>query len=238
MLTYQDVLDIGSAPDAETLQARMVAAAGQLGFGLSGGTLIRGRLASQKALCASFGNPPEGFYEVFKSRDLAIRDPFLTAMQARQGCYVYDQEFYVKADAAALWESQAPFGYRHGMAVSIHEYSHAEMFCFGVDSPDPIPESPMERLRLQGSLLLLAQAAQSAAQRIHTPTPVVDLNAVTGEEVEALRWAADAQSVSLHHGKVVITNRGPAQRRAMEKLRATSAPMAVLRAIEGGLIDG
>ncbi|WP_457425629.1 autoinducer binding domain-containing protein [Roseateles sp. P5_E7] len=237
MLGYQDLLDIGLSPDAETLQGRLVAAVRHLGFGLSGGTLIRGRLSSG-GLCASFGNPPDGFYEVFKSRDLAIRDPLLNAMQGQQGCFVYDQDFYVRAGAGELWELQSPFGYRHGMAISIHEFSHAEMFCFGVDSPDPITTNKGERLKLHAHLGLIAQHAQAAATRIHTPAPVVDLNAVSREDIEALRWAADAQSISLHLGKVVITNRGATSRRMLSKLGATSAPMAVLRAIEGGLIDG
>ncbi|HEY1129177.1 MAG TPA: autoinducer binding domain-containing protein [Roseateles sp.] len=237
MLTYQDLVDVGQSPDAETLQSRLVKAARQLGYGLSGGTLIRGRLASGKALVRSFGNHPDAFAESFKSFDLSIRDPLLTAMQATQGCHVYDQGFYVASGAGELWELIAPHGYRHGMAISIHEFSHAETFCFGVDSLDPIPNG-VERLRLQSHLQLLAQHAHAAAKRIHLPSPAVDLNAVTKGEVEALKWAADAQSVSLRRGRVVIASQGQVQGKVMAKLQATSAPMAVLRAIEGGLIDG
>jgi hypothetical protein len=237
MLGYQDLLDIGLSPDAETLQARLVAAAGKLGFGLAGGTLIRGRLASRKAMVHSFGNPPDGFYEVFKSQDVGVRDPLLTAMQAKQGCHVYDQAFYVAAGAGELWELQAPFGYRNGMAISLHEFSHAETFCFGVDSADPVPTGAA-RFKLEGDLRLIVLHAQSAAKRIHTAAPAIDLNAVGKEEVEALKWAADAQVVHLRGDKVVITNptRARAQRTAAQKLAATTGPMAILRAIEGGLI--
>lgn len=238
MLGYQDLLDIGSSPDAATLQARAVAAVAHLGFGLSGGTLVRGRIESGKAMMRSFGNQPEGFAESFKSRELAIRDPLLAAMQARQGCEVYDQDFYVKAGAGELWEHFASFGYRHGMAVSFHEFSHAEMFCFGVDGYDPIAQDVAERRKLQGQLSLIAQYAHAASRRLHTPAPVVDLNAIQKDEVEALRWAADAQSVWLTRGKVVTTNLARAERQAVAKLGATTKSMAVLRAIEGGLMDG
>jgi hypothetical protein len=238
MPSYQDLLDIGLSPDAETLQARLVAAVGALGFGICGGTMIRGRLASGKAMVNSFGNPPDGFYDAFKSLELGARDPLLTAMQAKAGWHEYSQDFYVGAGAGELWEVIAPFGYRSGMAVSVHEHSHAEMFCFGVDSPDPITDNKTERLRLQGHLGLLAQHAHAACRRLHTPAPASDLNAVTKAEVEALRWAADAQAVWLTRGKVVIANPGLAQRQAVRKLGATSAPMAILRAIEGGLIEG
>lgn len=237
MLCYQDLLDIGLSPDAETLQARLVAAVATLGFGLSGGTLVRGRLASGKALRRAFGNHPEAYIATASSLDVGLRDPLLSALEARQGCYVYDQAFYADAGAGDIWDNQAPFGYRHGMAVSIHEFSHAEMFCFGVDSPDPIAADPGERFRLQGHLHMIALHAQSAARRLHTPAPSVDLNTVTKQEVESLKWAADAQSVWLTRGKVVITNLGAAQRRAAAKVGASSTPMALLRAIEGGLID-
>jgi hypothetical protein len=239
VLSYQDLLDIGLSPDAETLQARLVAAVQHLGFGLSGGTLIRGRLASRKASVHGFGNPPAGFIEASRSLDVGLRDPLLTAMQARQGCYVYDQAFYAAAGAGELWEHQAPFGYRHGMAISLHEFSHAELFCFGVDSMDPIPVDRVERMKLEGALRVIALHAHSAAKRLHTPAPEVDLNALDSEEVEALRWAADAQVVWKRGDKIVYSNpnRARAQRTAADKLKATSGPMAVLRAIEGGLID-
>lgn len=235
MLTYQDLLDIGLSPDAETLQARLIAAVGELGFGLCGGMLVRGRIA--KLNIHSFGNPPDGFADIFKSTDLAKRDPFVAAMQAGQGCHTYDQAFYVNAGMGELWEHYASFGYRHGMAIAAHEFSHAEMFCFGVDGPDPLPKDKGAWFQLQGYLQLVAQHAHAASKRLHTPASTVDLNAVTKAEVEALRWAADAQSVWLTRGKVVITNMGRAQEQAVTKLGANSKPMAVLRAIEGGLLE-
>jgi len=235
MLRYQDLLDIGLSPDAETLQARLIAAVGQLGFGLCSGMLIRGRIAKNNI--HSFGNPPDGFQDVFISTDLCARDPFVAALQAQPGCHVYDQAFYVQAGVGELWEHYSAFGYRHGMAISAHEFSHAESFCFGVDSHDPLPNDKAALFRLQGYLQLLAQHAHAASKRLHTPAPAVDLNTVSREEADALQWAADAQSVWLTRGKVVISKHGAAQHRAMAKVGATSAPIAILRAIEGGLID-
>jgi hypothetical protein len=239
MLGFQDLLDIGLSPDADTLQARLVSASAQLGFGLSAGVLIRGRLTSGRAAVHSFGNPPAGFLESSKSLDDGLKDPFLSSLLAGPGVAFYDQGLYERAGVGCLWDHQAAFGYRHGMAVSMHESSHAEMFSFGVDGPDAIPINAPERYRLEGSLRLVALHAHSAAKRLFTPAPLVDLNALDHEEVEALKWAADAQVVQLRGDKVVITNpnRTRAQRTAAQKLAATSGPMAVLRAIEGGLIE-
>jgi hypothetical protein len=239
MLSYQDLLDIGLSPDAKTLQDRLVAAVGTLGFGLSAGTLIRGRLASRKASVHSFGNPPAGFVEASKSLDAGLKDPLLTAMMARPGVLTYDQSFYASAGAGEMWENQAPFGYRHGMAVSVHEFSHLEMFCFGVDGPDPLPASPKARLELEGALRVIGLHAREAVLRFATPPGTLDPGQVTKPELEALRWAANAQVVSKRGNMVVITHPGQSdtQRRAARKLGARSTSQAVLRAIDGGLID-
>jgi hypothetical protein len=239
MLSYQALLDIGLSPDAETLQARLVAAVDTLGFGLSAGTLIRGRLASRKASVHSFGNPPAGFVEASKSLDVGLKDPLLTAMTARQGCYTYDEAFYVDAGAADLWQLLDAFGYRHGMAVSVHEFSHLEMFCFGVDGPDPLPTSPKARLELEGALRVIGLHAREAVLRFATPPGALDPGQVTKPELESLRWAANAQVVSKRGNMVVISHPGQSdtQRRAARKLGARSTSQAVLRAIDGGLID-
>lgn len=239
MLSYQHLLDVGQAPDVDALQARLAAAVEAMGFGLSGGTLIRGRLSSGKATVHALGVPPAGFLEASRSLDVGLRDPLLTAMQAEQGCFTYDQAFYVKAGAGDLWDHQAAFGYRHGLAVSLHEFSHVEIFSFGVDGPDALPAAPAARLELEANVRLLALHAHEAAKRLWTPAPAVDLNSVGKPELEALRWAVDATVCHFTRGKVVISHPGrtEAMRSAARKLGATNRVQTVLRAIEGGLIE-
>lgn len=240
MLSYADLLALGQSPDDATLNARLVAAVGALGYGISAGTLIRGRLASGRAAVHSFGNPPSGFIEASKSLDVGLRDPLLTAMLGRPGCFTYDQSFYVSAGAAELWEHQAPFGYREGMAISLHAPAHAEVFSFGVDSADPLPVHVKARSQLEGSLRVIGLHIQAAMQRLHTPMPAADLGTLDGAEVAALKWAADGQAYWLRGEQLVVSRPGvvQAQRSAVRKLKASSGPAAVLQAIEGGLLDG
>lgn len=239
MLTYEDLLNIGQAPDAEALQALLIDAAAKMDFGLSSGALIRGRLASRRASVHSFGNPPAGFVEASKSVDLGLKDPLLTGLLARPGVLAYDSAFYVNEGAADLAELLDAFGYRHGIAVSMHETSHAEAFFFGLDGPDALPSTLAARFELEANLRLIALHAHEAAKRLWTPRPAVELGAVTEQEVEALRWAMDGVSVWHTRGKTVYSNpgRAHAQRSAAQKLGARTAAGAVLRAIEGGLID-
>lgn len=240
MLTYQHFLDVGLAPDVDALQASLVAAVEAMGFGLLGGTLIRGRLSSGKAMVRALGVPPAGFLEASRSLDVGLRDPLLTAMQARPGCFTYDQAFYVDAGAGDLWDHQAAFGYRAGMAVAVHEYSHLELFSLGVDGPDPLPTDPAARLTLEANVRLLAAHAHDAAKRLWTPPPpAVDPGRLTGGELDGLRWARDGVAVWVTGDKLVYSNPGLAQqqRSAARKLGGGSGPAAVLRAIDGGLLD-
>lgn len=238
MLSYQQVIDVGLSPDAQTLQDRLAAATAALGFGLSGGTHIRGRLESGRAQVNAIFNTPPEFIEASRSAELGMADPFLNAMLASPGVHVYDEAYYRKAGADGLWDLISAYGYRHGLAVAIHEPAHAEMFTFGVDGPDALPAGASARLELQVNVQLLAMHAHEAAKRLWTLPPEVDLNAVTAEEVGALKWARDGVCVWVTGDKLVYSNPGlvAAQGRAARKLGG-SGPAAVLTAIEGGLLD-
>lgn len=236
MPSHLDLLELGSAPDAAALQSCLVRVAAELGYGLSGGSLIRGRLASGQAKVHFWGNHPEAFLEASKSLDNALRDPLMARLQAAPGCVAYDQQLYTGSGCADLWDLQAPFGYRAGLAVALHESSHAETFIFGVDG-DALPSGPHARQRLEIDLRLVALHAQAAALRIFFPDTAA-AEALTGDEAEMLRWAADGRSVWLTAEKMCVT---PAdvqrlQGSALRKLGARSVTMAVLRAIERGFI--
>lgn len=238
MLAYQEILNIGLAPDAETLQARLVDAAAGLGFGLSSATHIRGRLSSGKATVRAVFNTPPEFLADSRSADLGQQDPFLASVLAAPGCHAYDETFYRGAGADDLWGLISAHGYRHGMAIALHESSHAEVFSFGVDGPDALPTQVASRLALEAQLRLVAMHAHEAAKRLWTARAAPDLNAITAEETAALKWASDGMCVWVHGDKLVHSRPGlaSAQRSAARKL-GTSGPGAVLRAIEGGLIS-
>lgn len=238
MLTFDDLLDIGTAPDVASFERLLVRAAGELGYGLMSGLLVRGRFASGRAAVRPFGNPPEAYVEQSLALDIAVRDPLLTQLLARPGVLAYDQRFYVDGQAPELWDVQAAFGYCEGMGVSLHERSHAEVFAFGVDGA-AMPTDAEARLRLEADLRLLAAHAQPAARRLFFPETTRPVEGLAPLETEALKWAADGVSVWIAGDKMRIANRGVEQllAAAQRKLGAASREGAVLRAIEGGLIE-
>lgn len=234
-MDYQTVLELGLSPDLPTLTQRTVSLAAAMGFGLTSGVLIRGRFGSPNALMKAFGNPPAGYEETVASLPEGLRDPLLGTLLARPGQVVYDQAFYASRGAGDLWEAQAPFGFKSGLAVALHHNSHAEAFLLGMDGPDALPEGT-SRLLLQGQLQLLAAHAQAAMERI-VAGPACAPPELTKPERTALSLAG--ATIVRHRGHLSAVPQlgaSPALRSAARKLGARTAPELALRAIEGGLL--
>lgn len=238
MLPRQQLLDLGLAPDLVSLRRQLVAAAERFDFALVNATLIRGDLRSRRAWVEGVDNTPAAYLTAQRDWDDSLRDPVLAALQAGNAQVLYDQSTYVGAGTADLWEAQSPFGYKAGISISMHEPSHLETFIFGMDGPRTLPGEHVDRVRLTAFSQLLAVHARSAMVRLLTPEPT-GAPAVDSEELDCLRWAKDGYSVAMVADKLVISN-NDVQRRlasAARKLNVRSTPEAVLRCIDGGLID-
>lgn len=236
MLSYALLLDLGLSPDVPTLVRRTVALAEQMGFGLASGVLVRGRMGTPSASVHAFGNPPEGYADSMYSVGDGQRDPLLAQLLQRPGHAAYDQALYVKTGAADLWDCQAAFGFRAGLAVSLHQPAHGEAFLLGVDGVDALPAGA-QRLRAQAALQMLAMHAQAAASRIlaeRAGAPAPDL----GQAERAALKAAGATLLA-RRGQLVSVSKvaDPALRSAVQKLGARSMTDAVLRCVDGGLIQ-
>lgn len=237
MLPLQQLIDLGLAQDRDSLRRHLERAAADLGFGRFSAVLIRGALGSDKAWLAGLGNTPPEYSAAMNSLDDALRDPVLNALRTSIAPVLYDQALYVDAGVADLWDLQAPYGYRCGVACTVHEASHLEQFMLGVDG-DALPKDPVDRMSVTASVQLLTVYAQSAMQRIFTPAPS-GAPVLDDDELEPLRWAADAYTIHQIGDKLSISSVHVQRklRKATKKLGASSVPGAVLRCIQGGLID-
>lgn len=237
MLAQQQLLDLGMASDLESLQRHLVVAAEELGFGLVLAVIIRGSLQSGRAWVKSIGNTPPAFIEAQRSLDDTLRDPVMTALHRSVMPVVYDQAFYTSAGAGDLWDVQAPYDYKCGVACSVHQPSHAESFLLGIDRAAPVPSDPIARMTLVADMQLLTSYAQSAMQRLLTPEPA-GAPVLDQRELECLRRARDGDTVWQIGDRLAISSDQVQlhQRQAVRKLGASSVPGAVLRCIQGGLI--
>ncbi len=236
MLDMRDVLEIGLADSMATLTQRVVHCAEKMGFGLASGVMIRGRFGSPTAAHYAFANPPAGYFDAMNSVSDGLRDPLLAKLMEKQGQVQYDQSLYTDTGAGDLWDAQAPFGFKSGMAVSIHQYSHEEAFLLGLDGPDRLPQGTA-LFQLTAHLQLLAVYAQAATSKIvATQQGVVRSAELNKAEVEAVRTVGATVYARRGHLTAISRVGAPALQSAARKLGARSATETVLRAIEGGLL--
>ncbi len=232
---YQDVADAGDMP---TLESRLVRFANELGFGIISGALVVEQ-GSGRAATFAFGNTPEAFQATFASTSIGQRDPVMHRMKRLSAPFVYDQSMYVNEQAADLWDVQALFGYKTGIAMALH-LPGGKHFFMGVDRDQPLPGDEVVLTRMMADLQLLAVHAQDTALRLLAPQVhgVQLVPHLTDREVEILKWTAEGKSswavgqilnISEHNVKYHI-------KRILVKLEVGSKHQAAAKAKSLGLI--
>lgn len=190
-----DFESVSCARTTDELRDALVNFAGRLDFGLVVATLVTERGASP-ATFVSVANTPKGFVEAASSVPDSLRDPVLQGLKTATTPILYDQATYVRAGATDLWEVQAPFGYRTGIAIRLllPEKRH---LLLGVDRTKPLPTNEVRLTRLLADLQLLAAHLQHAAVELLAPASEIDTKTVprlSHREVEVLRWVAKGKS--------------------------------------------
>ena len=60
------------------------------------------------------------FQQVFAGTGSGRRDPVMQHCRRHSVPIIWDQKTYLDRDAIDIWETQAPFGYRNGIAMALH----------------------------------------------------------------------------------------------------------------------
>jgi DNA-binding CsgD family transcriptional regulator len=236
-MNYQQLIDVGLSEDFASFERRLVATADAMGFPIISGMLMRGVLKDSTMQLTTFGNTPAGHVEAAKDRDDALRDPVIDTLMSGSAPVVYDQKTYVSAGVGELWEMQAPYGYKTGIAVKLH-LPGDKHFLLGVDREEALPAG-MELMQMVGGLQLLAAHALTAADRLLSPKlSKGDMPKLTKRELDVLSWTAQGKTaweVSVILGmseKTVNFHLG----NAMRKLGVSSKHQAVLKCVAAGLL--
>jgi hypothetical protein len=129
---------------------------------------MRGLLLDPDVQITSLGNTPEGYLQVAKDLGEARRDPVMAKLMTQSVPVVYDQQTYAAAGAGEVWEAQAPYGYKTGIAVKLHLPGNKH-FLLGVDREEALPEPGAELMQMIGGLQLLAAHALTAADQLLGP---------------------------------------------------------------------
>jgi DNA-binding CsgD family transcriptional regulator len=183
-------------------------------------------------------NTPADYVEPYSDLGSSRRDPVLQHCKRQSVPIIWDQDTYVEHGAADLWEQQASYGYRTGIAMALH-LPEGKHFLLGVDRDQPLPQDPDELQRLVADLQLFAVHAQDAALRLLLPTQQQpERPSLTPRELEALRWTMEGKTAWEVGAVLGISERTAVLHvnNAMHKLGCFNKHQAVLKALRLGLI--
>ncbi|MDO9072050.1 MAG: autoinducer binding domain-containing protein [Rubrivivax sp.] len=184
-------------------------------------------------------NTPTNYVEPYSDKGSGRRDPVLQHCKRQTVPIIWNQETYVANGVGDLWEQQAQFGYRTGIAMALH-LPEGKHFLLGVDRDRALPSDPNELQRLVADLQLFAVHAQEAAMRLLVPPDLQpERPALTPRELEVLRWTMDGKTAWEVGAVLGISERTAVLHinNAMHKLKCVNKHQAVLKALRLGLID-
>jgi len=160
----QDYQDVADATDLQSLESRLVKFANEMNFGIISGALVIEQGVG-RAQTFHLGNTPQAFLSTFANTSIGQRDPVMRRLKRLSAPFVYDQSMYVAEQATDLWDLQAPFGYKTGIAMALH-LPGGKHFVMGVDRTEPLPDDEVALTRLMADLQLLSVHAQDSAVRL------------------------------------------------------------------------
>jgi DNA-binding CsgD family transcriptional regulator len=232
---FTSVLQAGSRDDFRSEVVRFTKA---LGFNTVSAMAVVDHTVGRSEF-VSIDNAPPGYAEAINDVPSMRRDPVMQHCRRHSVPIIWDQATYISQGLGDLWEEQARFGYRTGIAMALH-LPEGRHFAMGVERDQPLPTDGGELTRLVADLQLFAVHAQDAALRVLSPAPAQpDRPSLTPRELEVLRWTMEGKTawevgailgISERTAVLHVTN-------AMHKLDCASKHQAVLKALRLGLIN-
>ena len=221
----------------DEFQAEIVRFARHLGFETVAAMLVIDHHLGQ-AEFITVDNTPYDYREIFANSAKTRRDPVMQHCKRNSVPLIWSQDTYAKEGLGEMWEEQARFGIRSGIAMALH-MPEGRHFVLGVDRDQPIPSDRLAVTRLVADLQLFAVHAQDAAQRILTPSASAPgAPSLTPRELETLRWTMEGKTAWEVGSVLGISERTAALHvnNATHKLGCVNKHQAVLKALRLGLI--
>lgn len=234
-MNLQRYEQVSQAADFASFRQGLIDFAHDLNFGLISGVLaVERRGPGAKTEYFSVGNTPAEFLAAQVDPENAKRDPVHRHVMTNAAPLIYDQRLYASAGAGDLWEMQAPFGYRTGLAVSVHMPGYRR-FLLGVDRDEALPSDPIRLNRMIADLQLLAVHAQDAASRLLVPLKVPRL---APRQLEILRLTMEGKSAWVVGSLLGISENTVNYhlKQLFKQLDVSNKNHAVLKAMEMGLL--
>lgn len=233
-------LDVMQAASPLDFRREVVKFGESLGFKTVSATSIIDQRGGLKFHCVD--NTPAAYSQSFRDPSLGQVDPVMQHCKHAAVPIIWDQDTYVSRGRADVWDDQARYGYRTGIALALH-MPEGRHFFLGVDRDRPLPKNPRAITRIVAELQLFAVHAQEAAFRVFSEldpqTEPPDRPALTPREQEALRWTMDGKT-AWEVGTIMSISERTAVlhlQNAMHKLNCVTKHQAVLKAIRLGIFS-
>lgn len=166
------------------------------------------------------------------------RDPVMQHCKRGSVPIIWSRDTYLAYGAGELWEEQAAYGYKTGIALALH-FPQGRHFMMGVDREDQLPSLPDQLTRMVADLQLFAVHAQDAAMRLFAPEEMQDERPrLTRRELEVLKWTMEGKTAWEVGAILGISERTAVLhiQNSMHKLGSSNKHQAVLKALRLGLI--
>jgi DNA-binding CsgD family transcriptional regulator len=237
-MLYGDYLSVLEAKDRDQFRSVVIRFAQQLGFETVSATAIVDRPDTGSEFVAVH-NTPSAFEKVFEDLSVGRRDPVMQHCKRHTVPIVWSQKTYLEQGSIDLWDTQAQFGYRNGIAMALH-LPEGRHFFIGVDRDQALPPDPAQLTRIVADLQLFAVHAQDSAMRVLISEALQpERPALTPRELDVLRWTMEGKTAWETATLLSIAERTTVQhlQNAMKKLNCNSKHQAVLKALRLGLIQ-
>ncbi|MCA6218373.1 autoinducer binding domain-containing protein [Ideonella sp. B7] len=237
-LLHGSFLSVMQADTEAAFRQEVIRFANDLGFDyVSAMTVVDQSLAHSEFYTVD--NTPRAYKDGFQNSQIWRQDPVMQHCKRGTVPILWDQATYVRNGVESLWEEQAAFGYRTGVALAMH-LPQGRHFMLGVDRDQALPADATALTRIVADLQLFAVHAQDAALRLFVPPDVMALERpkLTPRELEALRWTMEGKTAWEVGTILGISERTAVLhlQNAMHKLESTNKHQAVLKALRLGLI--
>lgn len=183
-------------------------------------------------------NPPAAYLRINHDRHKGTLCPVSQHCKHHGSPIVWDRSDYLQVQRDDLWEEQAEFGYRTGIALALHLPEHRHFFV-GVNRHQPLPTDSAVVLAMVARLTVFVTFAQDAALRLLAPPlPELDFPALTTRELESLRWTMEGKT-AWEVGSILGISEQTAVRHlnnATHKLGCINKHQAVVKALRLGLV--
>lgn len=231
-----DFRSILEAADRESFRDSIVRLAESMGFRTVSAIVVVER--GPAADFVSVDNIPAAFETQYNDRGAWRRDPVMQHLKHRSVPILWDQSTYVDSSAGDLWEAQAAFGLRSGIAMAMH-LPRGHHFVLAVDRDEPLPRDESHLTRIVAHLQLFTVHAQEAAFRVAGKSAdAQEPPKLSLRESDVLRWTM-AGKTAWEVGMILGISERTAVKylsNAMLKLECTNKHQAVIKALRFGLI--